>query len=109
MTAWCAGSTSCLSHLRRGRRLRGVQQDSSRAKSNGLNLPECSPDVKLLSVESKVDAAGVSGLDHDFLPAAHGALAARGQKFGGDCFAVRGDRAPGFFTGLDHDRRLAPS
>jgi len=69
-------------NLRRRRRCRGIRQDSMRTKSNRLDLPEFRPDIELLSVEKKVDAAGVSGLDDDFLPASGGALAAGGQQFG---------------------------
>jgi hypothetical protein len=61
---------------------RGAWNQSARTKSNGFDLAVLAPGVKLLAVESKGDAGGVSGLDDDFLPAADGALAAGFQKFG---------------------------
>jgi hypothetical protein len=80
-----------------------------RTKSNGLDLAEFSFDVELFSVELKVNAAGVSGLDDDFLPASDGALFTGGQEFGRDRCAVGGDRDPGFFAGLDDDGELSRS
>src|SRR6266849_3208759 len=80
-----------------------------RTESNGLNLPVVSAGVNFLSVESKVDGASVSGPDDNFFPASDLALAASGQKFGRDSFAVGSDRGPGFFARLNDDRKLALS
>jgi hypothetical protein len=55
----------------------------------------------------KVDGTGVSGPDGDFFPASDHALAASGQKFGRDSFAVGSDRGPGFLARLDDDGKLA--
>ena len=95
--------------LRRRRRHRSIRQHSLRTKSNCLDFPEFSSGVELVSVESEVDAAGVSDPDDDFFAASDRALAAGGQKFGRDRSAVGGDRDPGFFAGLDDDRKLARS
>ena len=78
-----------------------------RTESNGLDFPVFSAGVELLAVESKIDAAGVSGLDDDFFAASDGALVTGGQKLGRDSFAVGGDREPGFFADLDKDRKFA--
>lgn len=96
-------------NLRRRRRGRGIRNDSRGTKSNGFDLAEFSSGVELLAVEMKIDAAGVSHLDDDFFPASDSALAAGGQKFGRGRFAVGGDRDPGFFAGLDEDRKFARS
>jgi len=78
-----------------------------RTESNGLNLPVVSAGVNFPSVESKIDATSVSGPDDDFFPASDHTLAASGQMFGRDSFAVGGDRGPGFFARLDDDCKLA--
>jgi hypothetical protein len=78
-----------------------------RTESNGLDLPVVTADVDFLFVESKVDGARVSGPDDDFFPASDLALAASGQKFGRDSFAVGCDRGPGFLARLDDDGKLA--
>src|SRR5208337_4554319 len=96
-------------NLRCRRRFRGVRQNSSGTKSKGLDLPVVSSDVELPSIELKVDAAGVSGLDDDFPPASDRALTARGQGFGRGRFAVGGDRDPRLLAGLDDDRKLVRS
>src|SRR5271157_3865507 len=96
-------------NLRRRRRCRGIRQDSLRAESNGLDLPVISAGGELLAVESKVDATGVSDPDDDFFPASDGALGVGGQKLGRESSAVGGDRDPGFFAGMDDDRKLARS
>ena len=80
-----------------------------RTKRDGLDLSEFASEVELLSIESKVDAASVSGLDDDFPPATDRACTAGGQNFGRGRGAVGGDRDPGFFTGLNDDREFALS
>src|SRR5271157_713677 len=94
---------------RRRRRRRGIRNYSFGTKRDGLDLPEFSSGVQLLSVEVKVDTAGVSYLDDDFFPAADGARAAGLQSFPRDGLAVGGDRDPGFFAGLDEDGKFARS
>ena|SRR5271166_1718367 len=89
------------------RRWRGAWYHSARAKSNGFDLAVLAPSVKFVAVESKADTAGVSGFDDDFLPSADSSLTAGFQKFGRGCFAIRGDRDPGFLSGLDDEGKLA--
>ena len=77
--------------LRRRRWRGGIRQDSSRANGKGADLPGLPARVEFVAVEAKVDAARVSGLDDDFLPASHGTLAAGEQKVGGDSSTVGSD------------------
>jgi hypothetical protein len=78
-----------------------------RTESNGLDLPVVTAGGDFLFVESKIDATRVSGPDDDLFPALDHALAASGQKFGRDSFAVGCDRGPGFLARLDDDGKLA--
>lgn len=92
--------------LRRGRRWSGWEQ-AARTKSNGFYLPVISAGIELFAIELEGDSAGVSGFDDDLFAAADNAFAAGFQKFGRGCFAVGGDRDPGFFAGMDDNRKLA--
>src|SRR5271154_4240508 len=90
-------------NLRSLGRRRGVRDDSLRTESNGFDLPVFPLGIEFFSVELKVDAAGVSGLHHDFFSSTESALASGGQKLGGVRLAVRGDFDPRIFAGLNDD------
>lgn len=93
--------------LGRQRRPRGIWHDSLRTESNRLDLAIFSSGIELLSVEVKVDAAGVSRLDDDLFSAVDRAFSTGGQEFGLDPFAVGGDRDPRLFADLDQNSELA--
>ena len=88
-------------------RWQSSRDDSARAEGNGFDFPRLSPGVAFFSIEAKVDAAGIAGLNDNFFLAPDDALIARRQQFGRGRLAVGGDQDPGFFAGLDDDRKLA--
>ena len=96
-------------NLRRRRRWRSIRHHSARAKGNGLDLSQLSSRVEFLSIEAKVDAAGIADLNDNFFSSMDGPLAARRQDFGWGSLAVGSDRDPGFFAGLDDDGKLSRS
>jgi hypothetical protein len=88
-------------NLRRRRRRRGIRQDSAWPEGHRPDLSISSGGVELFSIESEVDARGVTDPNDDLFPSCGGALAAGGQKLRFDGLAISSDRNPGFVAGVD--------